>query len=139
MRPVADPADGDDGDRNSWDKLRAQHGREAHHRGGDEYSPFGRNAATWVDQIKADHQRRAGEALGERMGVEIHQLEPDGVQETRYDGAGEAGDVAAPEEPADHRRKRYNTDQNRNTAETRRRRRSEHLPGRHKTRDQPRP
>ena len=41
------------------------------------------------------------------MGVEIHQLEPDGVQEARYDRAGEARDVAAPEKATDHRRQRY--------------------------------
>jgi hypothetical protein len=61
---------------------------------------------TGIDQIKTHHERCAGEALRERMGVEVYEFEPDGVQHAGCDCAREARDVAAPEEAADHRSQR---------------------------------
>jgi hypothetical protein len=104
MRPLANASDSDDGDNEGGDKLRAQDRRKAQHRGADEQSSLGRNAATGIDQTETRRQRRGGEAFGERMGIEIDQFEPDGVQETGGDRAGEASDVPAPDEAADDRR-----------------------------------
>ena len=79
MRTQPDPADGDDGDRDRRDQLRTHNRREAQHRSADKHLSFGPDVAARIDQEKTGHERCAGEALGERMGVEIHQLEPDGV------------------------------------------------------------
>ena len=96
MRAEPDAADGDDDEGDRGDKLGTQNRRQAHHHGANEHVPVGPDVATGVDQIKTDDERRAGGALGERMGVEIDELEPDGVQDARGDRAGEAGDVAPP-------------------------------------------
>src|SRR3984957_6972459 len=139
MRPLANPADRDDGDSDCGHKLGAQNRGEPKHRGANEQSSLGRNAATGIDQTKTRYERCGGEALRERMGVEIDQLEPDGVHEARYDRAGEARDVASPDEAADHRRQRYDADQDGDAAEPGRWRRSEHLSDRHETGHQSRP
>ena len=70
------------------------------------------------------------------MGVEIHQLEPDCVEQTGYNRAREARDIAAPEKAADHRRQRDDADQDGDAAEAGRGRRSEQLSDRHEPGDQ---
>ena len=70
------------------------------------------------------------------MGVEIYQLEPDGVQKAGYDRAGEARDVAAPEEAADHRRQRDDAEQEGDAGEAGGGRRPEQLAQAHENGEQ---
>ena len=74
-----EPSDSDNGDRDHRNKLGAQNRRQAQRRGADKHLSFGPNVATRIDQIKARDKRRAAKALGKGMGIEVDELEPDGV------------------------------------------------------------